>query len=314
MKESRIIIGTRGSRLALAQSEFVKSLLEQTYPKIKVELKIIKTKGDIIQNTPLAKIGDKGLFTKEIEDALINNEIDMAVHSMKDLPTKLPKGLKIGAILKREEPRDAFVSKKYQRFTDLPAGAVVATSSLRRRVNVLMNRPDIKLVDIRGNVDTRLRKLVRFDYDGMLLAVAGLRRSGYDSEITEIIGEDVMLPAVAQGALGIEIRTKDEMMSNLLSLISDESTTRCVIAERAFLRTLEGGCQVPIGALAQIEDEKIVLKGIVSDLDGEPYFRGNLEGELGQGEKIGRKLAEQLLNQGAKQILEKIYREHRKTK
>ncbi len=314
MKESRIIIGTRGSRLALAQSELVKSLLEKIYLKIKVELKIIKTKGDIIQNTPLAKIGDKGLFTKEIEDALINNEIDMAVHSMKDLPTKLPDGLEIGAILKREDPRDAFISKKYQRFADLPAGAVVATSSLRRRANVLMNRPDIKLVDIRGNVDTRLRKLIKFDYDGILLAVAGLRRSGYDSEITEIISEDLMLPAVAQGALGIEIRMKDELMSKLLSLISDESTTQCVIAERAFLRTLEGGCQVPIGALAQIEDDKIVLKGIVSDLDGEPYFKGSRKGEQDQGEEIGRKLAEQLLSQGAKQILEKIYREHRQAK
>jgi len=310
--ENKLIIGTRGSRLALVQSEFVKSLLEKEYPQINIEIKIIKTKGDIIQNTPLAKIGDKGLFTKEIEDGLLINSIDIAVHSMKDLPTKLPDGLTIGAILEREDPRDAFISKKYQRFADLPANAVIATSSLRRQANVLMHRPDLKLTDIRGNVDTRLRKLVKFEYDGMLLAVAGLKRSGFEYEITEIISEDIMMPAIAQGALGIEIRENDELTFKLLSPLRHEPTTQCVKAERAFLNRLEGGCQVPIGALGRVENNKLILKGIISDLDGKPYFKGSLKGELNQSEKIGKELAEQLLDQGAQEILERIYREQRK--
>ena len=312
MIKNKLIIGTRGSRLALVQSEFVKSLLKKNYPEMEIETKTIKTKGDIIQNTPLAKIGDKGLFTKEIEDALLNNEIDVAVHSMKDLPTRLPDGLSIGAILEREDARDAFVSKKYQRFADLPAGAVIATSSLRRRANVLMFRPDLKLTDIRGNIDTRLRKLIKFDYDGMLLAVSGLKRSGFKSEITEIISEDIMLPAVAQGALGIEMRENDELTSKLLAPLRHESTTHCVKAERAFLERLEGGCQVPIGALATVKNDKLFPIGIVSDLDGKPFFRGSMEGVLHQSEEIGKKLAEKLLEQGAQKTLENIYREHRK--
>ncbi|HDP98084.1 MAG TPA: hydroxymethylbilane synthase [bacterium] len=309
MSKRRIVIGSRGSRLALTQSEMVKSLLVQQHADLSVDIKIIKTKGDVILDTPLAKIGDKGLFTKEIEDALLNNEIDLAVHSMKDLPTLLPKELKIGAVLKREDPRDAFISHKYRRFIDLPRGAIIATSSLRRGANVLMHRPDLKLVDIRGNVDTRLRKLIKFDYDGMILAVAGLIRLGYQSEISEIISPELMLTAAAQGALGIEIRETDASMSELIAPLNDQDAEICVRAERAFLKRLEGGCQVPIGTLATVQNESIVLKGIVSALNGKPSFRDEIKGEKNEPEHLGEKLAEHLLAVGAQNILNEIYRE-----
>lgn len=311
MMKEKVIIGTRGSRLALVQTEMVRSLLHANYPNLTVESQIIKTKGDIIQDTPLAKIGDKGLFTKEIEDALLRGDIDLAVHSMKDLPTKLPDGLQIGAILEREDPRDAFISHKFKSFAELPAGAMVATSSLRRKANILLHRPDLQLVDIRGNVDTRLKKLILKDYDGMILAVAGLVRLGLQCEIAEILPPEMMLPAAAQGALGIEIRENDSAMMELLAPLHHPPTGAAVTAERSFLKALEGGCQVPIGALAQVENGRLRLDGIVSDPDGKIHFRGTVSGELSAADQLGKQLAQQLLQQGAQQILDKIYREQR---
>lgn len=309
--KKKVVIGTRGSRLALVQTDIICNLLQTQYPDLFIERIIIKTKGDIIQDTPLAKIGDKGLFTKEIEDGLLNGIIDLAVHSMKDLPTKMPKGLKIVANLEREDPRDAFISHKFKSFIDLPNNSVVATSSLRRKANILMHRPDLKLVDIRGNVDTRLKKLIINDYDGMLLAVAGLKRLGYENEITEVLDHSLMMPAVAQGALGIEIRENDSEMHQLLAPLHHNSTGAAVTAERSFLKELEGGCQVPIGALAQVDNSTIKLAGTVSDINGKLNFKGSISGNLSEAEQLGKKLAQQLIKQGAKQILEKIYREER---
>ncbi len=311
MSGERIRIGSRVSKLALFQANLVKSLLYKHYPDLRIDIDVIKTKGDIILETPLAKIGDKGLFTKEIENALLAGKIDMAVHSMKDLPTVLPDGLTIGAILEREDPRDAFVSFKYAHFADLPEAAVIATSSLRRRANIKILRPDIRLTDVRGNVDTRLRKLRENDYDGMILAAAGLRRLGFSDVIREIIDPDTMLPAVAQGALGVEIRADDGDMKELLTFLHDEATAAEVYAERAFLRRLEGGCQIPIGALARVQDGHLLLTGMVADLDGIQHFKGKLAGPIKEPEAIGQKLADQLRDQGADEILEKIFREQR---
>lgn len=311
MTTNRLVIGTRGSRLALIQTRMVKSLLEKHNPHLTVEEKIIKTRGDIILDTSLAKIGEKGLFTKEIEEALFRKEIDLAVHSMKDLPTELPPGLDIGAILEREDPRDAFVSFKYQRFADLPQSAIVATSSLRRQANALRHRPDLQLVDIRGNVDTRLRKLEENGYDGMFLAVAGLKRMGFEDKITEILDPDLMLPAIAQGAVGVEIRENDIKTRTTLRPLHHPATHAAVIAERAFLRELEGGCQVPIGALARIENDKIILNGNVSAMDGQTYFQGQITGKLPDAEQPGIQLARNLMKQGAQKILDQIYREKR---
>jgi len=311
MPDKQIIIGSRGSKLALWQAEHVKSLLYEFYPDLRIKMKIIKTKGDQILDTPLAKIGDKGLFTKEIEEALLNQRIDLAVHSMKDLPTNLPEHLAIGAVLEREDPRDAFVSLRYNRFNDLPENAVVATSSLRRKACILHHRPDIKIVDIRGNVDTRLRKLKEENYDGIILAVAGLFRLGLKNHIKEIISPEMMLPAVSQGALSIEIRKNDDLLKYRLQPIHDQNTYSSILAERAFLRKLEGGCQVPIGALATIDQDKLSLQGFVSDLQGSKFYRGVLSRKPNKAEKIGTKLAEKLLEQGAQKVLEEIYCEQR---
>lgn len=311
MLDKRIKIGSRGSKLALWQANFVRSQLNKFFPELHIDISIIKTKGDIILDTPLARIGDKGLFTREIEQALLNDTIDLAVHSMKDLPTILPMGLMIGAVLEREDPRDAFISHKYNHFSDLPEGGVIATSSLRRRANILYHRPDIQLIDIRGNVDTRLKKLKDNDYDGMILAAAGLLRLGFDEQITEIIEPGKMLPAVSQGALGIEIKQNNQNISSLIEPLHDKKTAAEITAERSFLRKLEGGCQVPIGALAEVKGNKLKLQGFVSDLYGKRYFRGEISNPVKQAGKTGIQLATVLANQGAQQILEEIYREQR---
>ena len=311
MSEKRLVIGSRGSKLALWQAHMVKSLLNKFYPELFIEICVIKTKGDIISDTPLDKIGDKGLFTREIEQALLDEKIDLAVHSMKDLPTKLPEGLKIAVVLEREDARDAFISYKYDRFYDLPEGAKIATSSLRRRANILYYRPDIQLINMRGNVDTRLKKLRINDYDGMILAAAGLIRLGYEKEITEILEPEKMLPAVSQGALGIEIKDKNSNVYSLLKPFHHQNTATEIFAERAFLRTLEGGCQVPIGALAEVKGSSLKLQGFVSDLEGKKYFRGEISKHKKNAEQIGIRLANDLANQGARQILEDIYSEQR---
>ncbi len=307
MSDKQLIIGSRGSKLALLQANIVKNLLNNHHPEFLIDIKIIKTKGDIIQDVPLATIGGKGLFTKEIEDSLLQGEIDLAVHSMKDLPTTLPVQLCLGAILDREDPRDAFISYKHQKFFDLPKGAIVATSSMRRRANILKQRPDIQIVDMRGNVDTRLRKLKENSYDGMILAAAGLLRMGYKNEIKEIIEIEQMMPAVAQGALGVEVRENDQSIISLLKPLHDINTSITVCAERAFLRELEGGCQVPIGALAQFENGKFSLQGFISSLDGTQYYSGSISGRAQDAEQIGVQLAHDLCKQGAQKVLDEIY-------
>lgn len=311
MNRQKTVIGSRGSKLALWQAEHIKSLLHREYPDIEIEIRVIKTRGDLIQDTPLAKIGNKGLFTKEIEQALLRREIDLAVHSMKDLPTTLPAGLIIGAVLRREDPRDAFVSYKYSAFAELPESATLATSSLRRRVNILHLRPDIKIVDMRGNLDTRLRKLKEFDYDGMLLAAAGLLRLGLSEKIAEIIPAQRMLPAVAQGALAVEIREDDPYMRKLLQPLHHTETFAAVTAERAFLAELEGGCQVPAGALATIAENHLYIEGFISDLNANHYLHTKLHGNIEDAQALGTGLAQKLIEQGAKTILAEIYDKNR---
>ena len=312
MAKKHLIIGSRGSKLALWQAELVKSLLYKSNPDLRIEIKIIKTQGDKILDTPLAKIGDKGLFTKEIEEVLLENIIDLAVHSMKDLPTKLPDQLSIGAVLERENPKDAFVSLKYNRFADLPKKAVVATSSLRRKACILHQRPDIQIVDIRGNVDTRLLKLKENNYDGTILATAGLIRLNLNNYIKEVLSTEIMVPAVSQGALGIEIRENDDLLKYQLKPLHDQKTYFSILSERALLRKLEGGCQVPIGALATIKQNKLTLRGFVSDLQGSIFYRGEISGRPEKAVEIGELLAENLIEQGAQEVLDEIYCEQRK--
>jgi hydroxymethylbilane synthase len=307
MPDKRLIIGSRGSKLALWQAELVKSLLHKSNPELRIEIKIIKTQGDKILDTPLAKIGDKGLFTKEIEEALLDKKIDLAAHSMKDLPTKLPDQLTIGTVLGRENPRDAFVSFKYNKFDDLPKNAVIATSSLRRKACILNRRPDIQIVDIRGNVDTRLRKLKENNYDGTILATAGLIRLNLEKHIKEVLSTEIMLPAVSQGALGIEIREYDDHLKYQLKPHHDQKTYLSILAERALLRKLEGGCQVPIGALATIGQNKLTLRGFVSDLQGLKIYQSEFSGKPEKAVEIGELLAENLIEQGAQEVLDEIY-------
>lgn len=322
MKRTRIVIGTRGSKLALWQSEWVKEELLKLNPELQIELKKIKTTGDKILDVPLAKVGGKGLFVKEIEEALLRREVDLAVHSMKDVPTVLPKGLHLAAICKREDPRDAFISPvensgfKFQSFKDLPPGARIGTSSLRRACQLLSIRQDLEILQLRGNLDTRFRKLDEGQFDGMILAVAGVKRLGWEQRITEILPVEISLPAIGQGAIGIECRIDDEFINRLVQPLNDYKTSIEVIAERAFLKKLEGGCQVPIAAHARLLDGKIVMDGLVGSLKGERLIRGHLEESLPQdkysielAERLGRALAEDLLDRGAKEILDEIYKQ-----
>ena len=266
-------IGTRASLLALTQSEWVKGQIEARLPEVTVELVHISTKGDRILDVPLAKIGGKGLFVKEIEDALLQNDIDLAVHSMKDVPTVLPAGLHIGLIPVREEPRDAFVSTRYANLEALPNGAIVGTSSLRRKAQLLALRPDLQLRDLRGNVGTRLQKMDDGEFDAIILAGAGLNRLGLRARIAELLAPTEMLPAIAQGALGIELRQKDRELLDALYFLHDRATAIPVAAERAFLTRLEGGCQVPIGAHATLQGETLTLTGLIASVDGKELLQ-----------------------------------------
>ncbi len=311
-KTDSIIIGTRASKLALWQSEHIKEKLQQHFPGLSIEVKKIQTTGDKILDSPLAKIGDKGLFTKQIEVALLDGEIDLAVHSLKDLPTAIPEGLTIGAITRREDPRDAFVSKNGVTLDDLPPGAFVATSSLRRRAQLLAHRPDICLEDIRGNVDTRLSKLeANENLSAIILANAGLTRMGFEKRITHLLQTDVMLPAVGQGALGIEIRQDDQRVREIVATQDHVETRAGTLAERALLAKLEGGCQVPIGAYGRVENEALILDGLVASLDGTTVFRDRVEGSIDAPEALGLKLAEMLIGQGADEVLAQINRQAR---
>ena len=300
-------IGTRASKLALKQSEWVKGKIEATHPDINVDLIRIKTTGDKILDSPLSKIGGKGLFVKEIEDALLEKRVDLAVHSMKDVPAELPDRLVLSTFPKREDPADALISFGGQTLDQLPRGATVGTSSLRRGAQLLHARPDIELVPLRGNVDTRLRKLESGDLHAIILAAAGLKRLGLSSRITQTLSFDQVLPAVGQGALGIEVRRDDEQTVNLLHFLDHKATRIAVTTERAFLKELEGGCQVPIAGLAQLDEDKLSFEGMVAELDGSRILREKIIGTKDQAEEIGITLARRLLDSGADRILEEIY-------
>ncbi len=306
-------IGSRGSELALWQTNHVKARLEKNFPELNLQVKIIKTTGDKLLDVALAKIGDKGLFTKQIENALLNNEIDLAVHSLKDLQTVQPAGLIIGAVSKRETPNDVLISKKYASIDELPHGAKVATGSLRRRSQLLNYRPDLEIFEIRGNVPTRIAKFEESDLDAMILAFAGVHRLNLDAHISQIIPFNIMLPAVGQGAMAVEIRSEDVELKEFLKVLNDAETEICVTAERAFLRTLEGGCQVPIGANATIENSEIHLEGMVGNLNGSINWREKIVGAIGDAENLGERLADKLIAKGANELLEKTREKVEKT-
>lgn len=302
-----IKIGTRGSQLALWQANWVKSALESTYPSLSVELVTIKTKGDKILDVPLAQVGGKGLFVKEIEAAILDARIDLAVHSMKDMPSEIPDGLVIGAVPQREAPGDVLISKKGLTFSELPAGARIGTSSLRRSAQLRHLRPDIVILPLRGNLDTRLKKLDTENMDAVVLAAAGVKRLNLSNRITQYLDETQMLPAVGQGALCIEIRADDEKISALIDPMDHLPTRTVVSAERAFLNRLEGGCQVPIAAHGTIDKEDIVLTGLVSNVQGTVVIRDTVVGPKTASESLGIALADRLLSKGAKEILEEVY-------
>jgi len=354
MKINKISIGTRGSKLALWQAEWIKSELKELYPDLEIELIKIKTTGDKILDVPLAKVGGKGLFVKELEEALLRHEADIAVHSIKDVPTEFPDGLYLAVICEREDPRDAFISSKKSNpplppFSKggrrginrsiiyyLPIGARVGTSSLRRSCQLLNKRPDLKIEQLRGNLDTRLRKLDEGQFDAIILAAAGIKRLGLEERISEILSPEISLPAIGQGAIGIECRIDDEFINKLISPLNHPETSICVKAERAFLERLEGGCQVPIAAYARIRSQKsevrsqklnppfskggrindsslitpnskLVMDGLVGSITGDKIIKGYIEGRPGHAESLGIALAEDVLSRGAKDILDEVY-------
>ncbi|WP_299209669.1 hydroxymethylbilane synthase [Thermocrinis sp.] len=296
-------LGTRKSKLALWQANFVKEKLEAL--GCRVELVPITTTGDKILDAPLAKIGGKGLFVKEIENALLAGEIDLAVHSLKDVPMIIPEGLTLSAITEREEPYDVLISRNGKKLEELPSGAVVGTSSLRRQVQIKRRRRDLKVEILRGNVDTRLRKLKEGLYDAIVLAYAGVKRMGLSGEISQVL-ED-FIPAVGQGSLAIETRAEDERVINFVKVLNHQESWLRAVCERAFLRELQGGCQVPIGAYAWIEGDRIKIKGFISDLEGERFLEGYEEGGLQEAEEVGKRLAQRLLREGGEEILKEIY-------
>jgi len=302
-----IRLGSRGSKLALWQAEHIRAEVERRTGG-KVEIVRIKTTGDMILDVPLARVGGKGLFVKEIEEALLASNIDLAVHSMKDVPTDLPRELEIVAITKREDPRDAFLSNKVSRFEDLPKGARVGTSSLRRQTQLLGLRPDLVVVDNRGNLDTRIRKMEEGKFDAIILAAAGLLRLGWEGRITQFLSTETSLPAIGQGALGIEIRRDDFGTREAVAFLNDRDTGFAVRAERGFLKRLEGGCQVPIAAYGRTEGDGIFLEGLVGRPDGSEILRGSAIGTVADPEALGVELAEKLLARGAREILDEVYR------
>ncbi len=300
-------IGTRGSPLALAQSEWVRRHVESRHNGVRVELVRIKTKGDRILDSPLSLVGGKGLFVKEIEDALLHGRVDAAVHSMKDVPTQLPGGLGLRVFPEREDARDALVSAGGERLEDLPHGARIGTSSLRRGAQLLHRRPDLKVLSIRGNVETRLGKMVAREVDGVVLAAAGLRRLGLADRVTQFLSPDELVPAIGQGALGIEMRLHDDETWRIFRFLNHEATEVRVLAERALLKELEGGCQVPVAGHAVLRDDRIVLKGLVAELDGSRIISGEISGDPAHPEQIGTDLARTLLDEGGREILQRIY-------
>ncbi|MGO2010480.1 MAG: hydroxymethylbilane synthase [Pseudoalteromonas sp.] len=308
-KTKHVRIATRKSALALWQAEFVKAQLEHLHDDVSVELVPMSTQGDIILDTPLAKIGGKGLFVKELEQAMLDGRADIAVHSMKDVPVEFPEGLVLHTICQREDPRDAFVSNNFSSIDELPQGAIVGTSSLRRQCQIREARPDLVINDLRGNVNTRLAKLDKGQYDAIILAAAGLIRLEMHDRITAFIEPEVSLPANGQGAVGIECREDDKMLKALLAPLEHNETRIQVSAERAMNRRLEGGCQVPIGAYALVNGEQVHLRGLVGAVDGSQMLRDEVSGHVNDADKLGVELAEKLLAQGADKILAQVYRD-----
>lgn len=302
-----IKIGTRASLLAVTQSTWIKKQIESRYPQTRVELVRITTRGDKILDVPLAKVGGKGLFVKEIEDALLDGRVDLAVHSIKDVPAEIPDGLGIAIIPLREDARDAFVSVKYNNLEELPSGAVIGTSSLRRKAQVSALRPDVIINDLRGNLDTRLRKLDDGQYEAIILAAAGLNRLGMQKRITSLFSMEQMLPAIGQGALGIELRNSDAELLSRMQFLHDPETAATVTAERAFLLRLEGGCQVPIGGHAVLTGGTITLTGLIASMDGKNILREQQSAPLEKAQQLGSELGQSLLDQGGKHILDEIY-------
>lgn len=300
-------IATRQSPLALWQAEHIRARLEALHAGLNVELVTFVTQGDKILDTPLAKIGGKGLFVKELEAALMDGRADLAVHSMKDVPMELPEGLSLAVICEREDPLDAFVSNSYASFQDLPQGAKVGTSSLRRKCQILKARPDLEIIDLRGNVGTRLSKLDAGQYDAIILASAGLKRLGLSERIRHTLAPEVSLPAVGQGALGLECRSDDQAVLELILPLMDDKTNVCVRAERAFNAYLEGGCQVPIAGYATLQDGQLSMEGRVGSVDGQTLLSAQLSAPPEQAEQLGEQLAQNLLAQGAGELLKALY-------
>ena len=304
--KNQIVIGTRGSKLALWQADYIERRLREQYPELSVTQKRVTTKGDRILDVPLAKIGGKGLFTKELEEEMLSGGIDLAVHSLKDMPAKVPDGLVIAAVTKRLDPGDALVSNRFSSFEELPNGARVGTSSLRRRAQLLCARPDLEMLDLRGNVNTRLRKLDEGEYDAIVLAVAGLKRLGFADRIRQVLPRDMVLPAVGQGALAIETRADDKETRDMLAFLRDDDTICCTEAERSFLARVEGGCQVPVGVYATAEGDGLNVEAVIASLDGQRFYRGNVKGTRKDAARLGENLAEKLLGEGGAEILKEL--------
>ena len=302
----KIRIATRKSPLALWQANFVKQNLLLAHKDLTVELIPMVTQGDIILDSPLSKIGGKGLFVKQLEQAILNNEADIAVHSIKDIPAQFPEGLMLAAICQRDEVRDAFVTNKYASLNDLPEGAIVGTSSLRRQCQLRSHYPHLIIKDLRGNVGTRLNKLDDGQYDAIILASVGLKRLSLEHRITQYIDTDLMLPAVGQGAIGIESRTDDKQILDIISVLDDKKSRACIQAERAMNNALQGGCQVPIAGYCRLNNDELVLQGLVGRVDGSKIIKQQITGFINEAESLGEKLAKQLLNQGADLILTEL--------
>ena len=314
MTTQKLRIATRRSKLAMVQTLWVKEQLEKNIPNIDVTIEAMATQGDKILDVALAKIGDKGLFTKELEAQMLLNKSDIAVHSLKDLPTNLPSGLTLGCITERENPSDALVvNKKNEKYKldTLPSGSIVGTSSLRRLAQLRFNYPDLIFKDIRGNVITRLEKLDSGEFDCIILAAAGLKRLGYQSRIHQVIPSEISLHAVGQGALGIECKEDNKEVLEIISILNDEFTSKRCLAERSFLRELEGGCQVPIGVNSEVIDNQIHLMGMVASIDGKQMIKDKASGSIESPEEVGKNLSKKLKNQGAEKILKEIFEQFR---
>ncbi len=305
---SKVVVGSRGSKLALAQTRIVISRLQELAPDMDFSLKTIQTQGDNILDVALSKIGDKGLFVKEIEKALLDKSIDLAVHSMKDVPTSIPEGLSMGALLEREDPRDALVSSIPCTLSGLPEGARVGTGSLRRIAQLSAAYPHLRFEPVRGNLDTRIRKMESGEFSALILAYAGLKRMGWLDKVVQVLSTEICLPAVGQGALGVEVRSDDERMKRLVFALDDRSTHLAVTAERAFLRHVEGGCQVPVGALGTLYEGELHLEGMIASLDGKTLLRDTEKGSFGEAQAVGIRMAQKLLSRGAGAILDEVRR------